>query len=81
MKPVVVQSINDENAQRCVDIVRQIDGRFGWSECRRDPEDAHGWRHLAGPADGAFLTVTAAWTDARRATPRLAQQLTESADI
>jgi hypothetical protein len=36
---------------------------------------------LAGPADGAFLTVTAALTDARRATPWLAQQLAEGPNI
>lgn len=63
MKPVVVISVNDETETWCVD-VRQDDNGFSWVECRRDPEDNHGWRVISGPA-GGFDTVGAAWNDAR----------------
>jgi len=66
VKPVVVRSINDPGAQRCVDILR-AGGLFGWVECRRDPEDAHGWRPLAPPTMG-FDTSAAALSAAKAAT-------------
>ncbi|MEL6519946.1 MAG: hypothetical protein AAFQ66_03225 [Pseudomonadota bacterium] len=46
-KPVVVASLNDTTGQRCVDIRRLPNGAFDWLECRRDPEDPHGWRVLS----------------------------------
>jgi len=63
MKPVVVQSLNDEGGDRCVDILRLAAG-FAWVECRRDPEDGHGWRSLPPRRDG-FVTEHAALRDAR----------------
>ena len=48
MKPVVIRSVNDAAEQRCGDIRRHGDGTFEWLECRRDPEDPHGWRVLGG---------------------------------
>ena len=58
-------SIEDETGQRCVDIVED-GGRFGWSECRRDPEDAHGWRRLHGAPEFPFQSYAEAQADARR---------------
>jgi hypothetical protein len=51
MKPRVLASLEDDSGDRCVDIL-QLDDGFGWGECRRDPEDAHGWRHLHPPRIG-----------------------------
>ena len=65
MKPVVWRSINDAEAQRCVDVLKTGD-RFSWVECRRDPEDAHGWRWLGVP-QGAFATEDDALNDAKSA--------------
>jgi hypothetical protein len=39
----VVRSINAPGDQRCVDIVQGPDGRFGYCEYRRDPEESSGW--------------------------------------
>ena len=51
MKALVLASLEDASGDRCVDLLR--DGNaFGWVECRRDPEDAHGWRRLHPPAMG-----------------------------
>ena len=58
MRPVVIRSVNDGTSQRCVDFLRHGDGSFGFRECRRDPEDAHGWRHLSGIDGARFVTLT-----------------------
>lgn len=65
MKPVVTRSINDWSEQRCVDILRAEAGFF-WLECRRDPEDAHGWRRLDAP-HGPFAEEAEALDAARAA--------------
>ena len=65
MKPLVLASIEDESGDRCVDILRLSDTEFGYSECRRDPEDSHGWRRLDGIA-GGFQSEAAAREDARQ---------------
>lgn len=42
---MVEVSLEDATGGRCVDLVR-TGGDWSWVECRRDPEDAHGWRRL-----------------------------------
>lgn len=59
-KPLVLASIEDATGDRCVDIIRLIDGQFAYRECRRDPEDPHGWRYLSDAAPSAFDTKAAA---------------------
>lgn len=65
MKPLVLQSIEDCSGQRCVDVRREADGLFSWAECRRDPEDGHGWRHLGFGEDG-FASEAEAVAAAKR---------------
>jgi hypothetical protein len=60
MKPLVLASIEDETGDRCVDIIRLTDGRFAYRECRRDPEDSHGWRYLSEAPPASFDTEDAA---------------------
>lgn len=74
-RPVVVASLNDADAQRCVDILRFADGQFGWTECRRDPEDGHGWRPLGPPVTG-FADAAAARAAAAAAVGWLAEGAT-----
>lgn len=69
-RPVVVASLGADGGDRCVDVIRGSDG-WAWVACRRDPEDAQGWRHLH-PARGGFATQAAAQADARDAVGRLA---------
>ncbi|MEJ6393988.1 hypothetical protein V8J82_12015 [Gymnodinialimonas sp. 2305UL16-5] len=66
MKPLVVRSIEDWSGQRCVDVRRDPDATFSWAECRRDPEDGHGWRYL-GLGGGGFADEDAAMQAARAA--------------
>jgi len=47
----VLNSIQNDAGDHCVDIFRRDDGSFGFEEYRRDPEDGRGWfslRHYAG---------------------------------
>ena len=60
MKPVVRASIEDDSGDRCVDIIRFGPAQFGFRECRRDPEDGHGWRYLSAIAPELFYTEDAA---------------------
>ncbi|MBM2577934.1 hypothetical protein JQC91_16635 [Jannaschia sp. Os4] len=50
MRGVVEASLEDATGDRCVDLIRG-EG-WAWAECRRDPEDAHGWRRLHPPRGG-----------------------------
>lgn len=59
-KPLVLTSLEDETGDRCVDIIRQVDGRFTYRECRRDPEDGHGWRYLSEADPPSFENEAAA---------------------
>ncbi len=43
----VVSTLHNADADRCVKIVKRADGSFGYSEFRRDPEDAGGWTLVA----------------------------------
>ncbi|WP_108816176.1 hypothetical protein [Loktanella sp. Alg231-35] len=60
MKPLVLASIEDDTGDRCIDILRLIDGRFAYRECRRDPEDPHGWRYLSEAPPASFDSEAAA---------------------
>ena len=62
MKPTVLDSFEEDGGQRCVDLLKNADGTFAWAECRRDPEDATGWRTLS--TSGAFPDQEAALGDA-----------------
>jgi len=52
----VPKSINDESAQRCVDIFARADGTFGFEEYRRDAEDARGWFATGGHQERVFAS-------------------------
>ena len=43
MSSGVIATLHNEDANRCVKIMKRSDGTFGFSEFRRDPEDAGGW--------------------------------------
>ena len=42
----VLNSIQNDAGDHCVDIFRRDDGSFGFEECRRDAEDGRGWFSL-----------------------------------
>jgi hypothetical protein len=61
---VVTRSINDQTGLWCLDLVQIAPGRHSWLECRRDPEDSHGWRVVFSTAEH-FASADAALDDAR----------------
>lgn len=65
-KPLVVASLEDDTGDRCVDIVKHSDAHFTYVECRRDPEDNHGWRKLSEAEGRAYPTEFAAYSAAMR---------------
>ncbi len=53
-KDRVVNSVNNEVADRCVDFFVRADGSFGYKEFRRDPEDQGAWTMTAFNAAGVY---------------------------
>ena len=43
----VIQSIEDADGLRCVDLIAHPDGTFAFKEFRRDPEDGGRWTLIA----------------------------------
>tara|TARA_A100001391_G_scaffold42748_1_gene24840 strand:- start:538 stop:786 length:249 start_codon:yes stop_codon:yes gene_type:complete len=74
VKPVVRRSINDESGQRCVDLVQSGDAAWHWQECRRDPEDAHGWRIVTRVPDASYGSLEEAARAAQDAIAWLAEE-------
>jgi len=52
----VVDTLHSRDADRCVKIIRQPDGTFGFQEFRREPEDAGRWTLISEGARGAHAT-------------------------
>lgn len=61
----VLRSINDQGADRCVDIFRRPDGTIGFEEFRRDVEDARGWFAIGGHSWRIFAEEADALAAAR----------------
>jgi riboflavin synthase len=66
-KPVVLRSIEDAGRRSLRGYPVRRGQRYFWVECRRDPEDSHGWRHV-GVRSAGFGTEPRRW---RRHGPRL----------
>jgi hypothetical protein len=46
MADKVLQSVENQYGDYCVDVFARADGTFGFEEYRRDPEDGATWRSL-----------------------------------
>lgn len=57
---VVLESIENDQHDRCVDLFRRPDGSFGFEEFRRDVEDAGAWTPVAYYSGAAYATREAA---------------------
>lgn len=68
---LILQSINDEAADRCVDVFQRPDGSVGFEEYRRDVEDTRGWFAIGGHARKAFANEKDAIAAALTAVPWL----------
>ena len=65
VKPRVVDSIQNREADYCVDIFVRDDGTFGFDEYRRDAEDGRGWFCLDRYSQLVFASAADALADAR----------------
>jgi hypothetical protein len=61
---LVFASIENSEANRCVDLFRRPDGSFGFEEFRRDPEDRGVWTPVQYYSGVAFPTKHAALAEA-----------------
>jgi len=52
----VIATLHNDDGYRCVKIVKQPDGTFGFQEFRRDPEDAGGWTLVRDNPRGTYAT-------------------------
>ena len=65
MKPRVVDSIQNREADHCVDVFVRDDGTFGFEEYRRDAEDGRGWFPIANYSALGFATAAEALAEAK----------------
>lgn len=68
---LVLRSVNDETADRCVDVFQRPDGSFGFEEYRRDVEDGRGWFAIGGHARRRFAAEAEALEAALLSVPWL----------
>ena len=61
----VIATLHNRDADRCVKVIRQTDGAFGFHEYRRDPEDAGGWTLIRQNPRGTFATEAQALAAAK----------------
>jgi hypothetical protein len=66
----VIATLHNNDADRCVKIVKGSDGAFGFKEFRRDPEDAGGWT-VVSDAQAAYPTEAQALAAAHAGVPWL----------
>ncbi|MBI3198953.1 MAG: hypothetical protein HYZ40_15885 [Rhodospirillales bacterium] len=57
---VVLDSVENDQHDRCVDLFRRPDGSFGFEEFRRDVEDAGAWTPVAYYSRAAYASNEAA---------------------
>jgi len=70
----VLDSVENTEHDRCVDLFRRADGSFGFEEFRRDVEDGGLWTPVAWYADAEYPTLEAARLAARGAVGWLAAE-------
>jgi hypothetical protein len=61
----VVTSLHNDEADRCVDIVKQPDGSFAFKEFRRDAEDSGRWTLIRFNPRATYATEEQAIAAAR----------------
>jgi len=73
----VIDSINDADDSRCVDIFQRADATWGFEEYRRDPEDGGRWTVIGHYAERVYPSREAATRAAAASTLWLGARLLE----
>lgn len=63
---LVVDSIENAEHNRCVDLFSRPDGTYGFEEFRRDPEDEGAWTPISYYSDVAYTSREMALAAARK---------------
>jgi hypothetical protein len=66
---IVLQSLENFEHDRCVDLFRRDDATFGFESFRRDHEAKGGWFPVGGFADDVFSDLGSALQSAQRRVP------------
>ena len=69
---VVMESIENPQHDRCVDVFRRPDGSFGFEEFRRDAEDAGAWTPVSYFSGLCYASKAEALAEAARGVAWLA---------
>ena len=69
----MIDSIENAEHDRCVDLFRRLDGSFGFEEFRRDVEDAGAWTPVQYYSGAAYVGKEAALKVARETISWLAR--------
>ena len=64
---VGAHSVDNQEQNRCVDIIQDLNGTFRFQEWRREPEDLSGWYLMLDSSPKTFLSENEAITAAKRA--------------
>ena len=64
---LVAHSVDNQEQNRCVDIIQDLNGMFRFQEWRREPEDLSGWILMLDSSPKTFNSETEAITAAKRA--------------
>ena len=75
MSSGVIATLHNDDAHRCVKIMKRPDGSFGFREFRRDPEDAGSWTLVNDP-QGSYPSQAHAVAAAKDGVPWLRDALT-----
>ena len=51
---VVIQSINNDESNLCIDFFTRNNGTFGYEEYRKDPENIDGWYKVGNYSDKIY---------------------------
>lgn len=72
---IVLQSVENSQHDRCVDVFMRPDGSFGFEEFRRDAEDAGAWTPVSYFSGLRYASENDALAEAMRHIPWLTQDL------
>jgi len=61
---VVIQSINNDESNLCIDFFTRNNGTFGYEEYRKDPENASSWYKIGYFTYKIFSSKDEAYNDA-----------------
>ncbi len=62
----VTKSIDNQEQNRCVDIIQDLNGGFRFQEWRREPEDISGWFLMLDSSPKTFVSETDAISVAKQ---------------